>query len=127
MKNSMRAVALAIIFSIGTTSLIAPAQAALIGTEKAMQSQLTDRSHLKEFFDRADVIKALEEQGVDPLQAKARVDALTEEEAQKLAAHIDNAPAGAGIAGALATIFIVLLVTDILGLTKVFSFTRSVR
>ncbi|MFN7505563.1 MAG: PA2779 family protein [Limnobacter sp.] len=52
---------------------------------------------------------------------------MTEEEAQKLAAHIENAPAGAGIVGVLFTVFIILLVTDILGLTKVFPFTRSVR
>ena len=44
----------------------------------------------------------------------------------RLADQIDSAPAG-GIIGAILLVFFVLLVTDILGLTKVFPFTRSVR
>ena len=44
-----------------------------------------------------------------------------------LAGKVGTAPAGAGIVGALVFVFVVLLVTDILGLTKVFPFTRSVR
>ena len=59
-------------------------------------------------------------------QAMARVSALTDDEASQLAQQIDNAPAG-GFIGALLLVFFVLLVTDILGLTKVFPFTRSVR
>ena len=45
----------------------------------------------------------------------------------QVAGRIDQAPAGGDILGVLFTVFIVLLVTDILGLTKVFPFTRSVR
>ena len=44
-----------------------------------------------------------------------------------MADQIENAPAGSGIIGAIVLIFLVLLVTDILGFTKVFPFTRSVR
>ena len=38
----------------------------------------------------------------------------------------DKAPAG-GIIGVILFVFFVLLVTDILGFTKVFPFTRSIR
>jgi hypothetical protein len=56
------------------------------------------------------------------------VAALTDAEAAQLADQIDQAPAGASdILGVLVFIFVLLLVTDILGLTKVFPFTRSVR
>ena len=48
-------------------------------------------------------------------------------EVAQVAGRIDQAPAGGDILGVLFTVFIVLLVTDILGLTKVFPFTRSVR
>ena len=44
-----------------------------------------------------------------------------------LADRVDTAPAGAGIVGALFTIFVILLITDILGFTKVFPFTRSIQ
>jgi hypothetical protein len=40
---------------------------------------------------------------------------------------MDKAPAGGGIIGAIVLVFLVLLLTDILGFTKVFPFTRSVR
>jgi len=36
-------------------------------------------------------------------------------------------PAGGDIIGVLFTVFVILLVTDILGFTNVFSFTRSAR
>jgi hypothetical protein len=61
-------------------------------------------------------------------EMRARVDALTDAEAQQMLTQIDQAPAGASdVVGVLFTIFIILLVTDILGLTKVFPFTRSAR
>ena len=41
--------------------------------------------------------------------------------------QLDNAPAGGDILGVVLTVFFVLLITDILGLTKVFPFTRSIR
>ena len=44
-----------------------------------------------------------------------------------VAAGLAWTPAGGDILGLVFTVFIILLVTDILGLTKVFPFTRSVR
>jgi hypothetical protein len=56
------------------------------------------------------------------------VAALSDDEAAALAQQVDALPAGGdGLVGALVLIFVVLLVTDILGLTKVYPFTRSVR
>ena len=60
-------------------------------------------------------------------EALERVQALDDQQAHELAAQIDELPAGAGVLGAIVTIFVVLLITDILGFTKVFSFTRSIR
>lgn len=45
-----------------------------------------------------------------------------------LADQLDHAPAGAsGVLGAIVFIFLLLLITDILGFTKVYPFTRSIR
>ncbi len=44
-----------------------------------------------------------------------------------MATQIENAPAGSGIIGAIILVFLVLLLTDILGFTKVYPFTRSIR
>lgn len=102
----------------------------IIGTEAvaASQATLAQREHLKSLLARDEVRAALTQRGVDIGQVQARVDALTDDEAARIAAQIDQMPAGASdILGVLFTVFIILLVTDILGLTKVFPFTRSVR
>jgi hypothetical protein len=66
-------------------------------------------------------------QGVSSQAALERVAAMSDSEVAQLAGRIDQAPAGGDVLGILFTVFIVLLVTDIMGLTKVFPFTRSVR
>ena len=75
--------------------------------------------------------KILEQMDVDPKTIEDRVAAMTDEEASKFAHEIDTLPAGSdalgSLVGAAVFIFVLLLITDILGLTKVFNFTRSVR
>ena len=80
-------------------------------------------------LDRDDVRRQLESLGVNPLDARARVESLTDAEARQLAERIGELPAGAdtSILGILFAVFVILLITDILGLTKIFPFTRSIR
>ncbi|HWI14909.1 MAG TPA: PA2779 family protein [Burkholderiales bacterium] len=103
-----------------------PASAGIVTTDQVQSAG--ERDKLRSFLDRAEVRAQMESMGVDGTAARARVDALTDEEVSKLAGRIDSMPAGGdGILGVLFAIFIILLITDILGLTKVFPFTRSVR
>jgi hypothetical protein len=104
-------------------------QAAMIGTDQIHAANATRDEHarINAALDRPDVIAQLERMGVTRDDAQARVAALTDEEAATLALQIDSLPAGGDIVGALVLIFVILLVTDILGLTKVFPFTRSRR
>ena len=104
---------------------IVPTDALLAPTTS--QADGTDRARVAEFFARDDVRQTLVGQGVDADAATARVNAMSDAEVAQLAGRIDTAPAGGEVLGILFTIFIVLLVTDILGVTKVFPFTRSVR
>jgi len=100
-------------------SLALPAHAGMIAT---------DHGRMVEFLDRTEVQAQLQAYGVSAAELKARVGALTDEEAAQLAAHIDSLPAGGvNIISALLIVFLVLLLTDILGLTKIFPFTRPVR
>ncbi len=106
------------------------AYAKLIGTDEVVAAQslgYSDRAQLVASLERPEVAALLEQHGVTAAQAKERLAALTDAEVNQLAATIDSAPAGAGIVGALVTVFVVLLVTDILGFTKIFPFTRSIR
>ena len=99
---------------------------ALIGTEQAAAAQ-PGRALLAQTLARADVIAGLQARGVSVEAAQARVAALTDAEAAQVAAQIDQAPAGGDALGVILTIFVVLLITDILGFTKVFPFTRTIR
>lgn len=99
---------------------------ALIGTEQAAEAQ-AGRVLLEQTLARADVIAGLQARGVSVEAARERVAALTDSEAAQVAAQIDQAPAGGDVLGAIILIFVVLLITDILGFTKIYPFTRSIR
>jgi uncharacterized protein DUF6627 len=85
------------------------------------------RQSVERYMEREDVRAGLEQYGVKPEAAKARVAALGDDEVAALAGKIDSQPAGGEIIGALVFVFVLLLVTDILGFTKIFPFTRSVK
>ena len=103
--------------------------AGLVGTDGVAASANSEagRDRIRAFLDREDVRKELQKQGIDANDAKARVNALTDEEVQKVAGRLDKVPAGGDIIGVLFAVFVILLVTDILGFTKVFSFTRPIK
>lgn len=112
------------------TSLGLPMQAfaGIVSTEEAAAvTSSIERQKIISYLSRDEVRKSLEERGVNPQAAVDRVNTLSDSEVQQLAADIENAPAGADVIGVLFTIFIVLLITDILGFTKIFPFTRSIR
>ncbi|MDP2008072.1 MAG: PA2779 family protein [Rubrivivax sp.] len=118
--------------SIVFSGMAYAAPSSLIGTEQlaaatAPVEASDSRARLLGTLERADLVAALEARGVSVSDVRSRVDALTDAEAAQLLVQIDQAPAGADIVGVLFTVFIILLVTDILGLTKIFPFTRSVR
>jgi hypothetical protein len=97
-----------------------PVQAGMLPTD-------AERGQISSFLDREDVRAQLEARGVNPAHVKARVAAMTDQEAAQLAGEIDSLPAGGDVLGVLLTVFLVLLITDILGFTKIFPFTRSIR
>ncbi len=82
------------------------------------------------FLAKKEVEDKLAALGVDKNALKDRISSLTSDEIAQINAKIDQMPAGGdagAIVGVLAFIFVLLVVTDILGLTKVFTFTRSIR
>ncbi len=139
MTTSKRWVATLVAASLSYAGAMHSAQAALVGTAQIAESQgvvsidaqaMQQRAHVLSYLDRPEVAAGLQERGVSADQARERVAALTDAEVAQLSHTLDTAPAGAdggSIIGVIVFIFIVLLVTDILGLTKVFPFTRSVR
>jgi hypothetical protein len=137
MNFKNRSVAMMVAASLSYAGLLHSAQAALVGTEQVAAAQgvvsvdaeaAAQRAHVLSYLDRADVAAGLAEKGVSVDQARERVAALTDAEVAQLAHTLDTAPAGASdVLGVIVFVFLILLLTDILGLTKVFPFTRSVR
>jgi len=122
-----RIVASFLILCMGAMSVPAPVLAGIVSTEAAIAG--TERERLAGLLERGDVQQRLQELGVDPAQAKARVAALSDREAAQLAAQLDELPAG-GSSDLLIValiVFLVLLFTDIMGYTKIFPFTRSMK
>ena len=70
--------------------------AALIGTESVQDSVRgrEARAQLKQLIARGDVQAALIAHGIDPTEAKRRIDALSDEEVIRIADEIDQLPAG---------------------------------
>jgi hypothetical protein len=102
------------------------ANAALVGTEavvSAAQAQ-QDRERVLNTLNRDDVKAQLVARGVDPAQVQTRLESLTDEEVQTLAVKMDQLPAGGDGLGLLVFLFIVLLITDILGFTNIFPFVK---
>ena len=131
-RRPSRAIAANLILSCSLMGL-APAQAGMVSTEtvaaQTVHSEASSqaRSRVNDFLARDDVRQALMGQGMDLQAAQARVNAMSDVEVAELAGRVDSAPAGGSVLGVIFTIFVILLVTDILGFTKVFPFTRSIR
>lgn len=118
--------------SIAFTGFAQTASATLVSAEQVAQAttpatSTAARARIAATLDRPDVQAELVRYGVDPAAARERVAALSDEDAARLASQIETAPAGGDVLGVILFVFLILLVTDILGLTKVFPFTRSVR
>ena len=105
-------------------------QAAMVRTETVLTLSTAKnvRENLNQFLKREDVKAIMMAQGISSIEAKARVDSLSDAEIMKIADKMDQLPAGGStfgvIIGAAVIIFIVLLITDILGFTDVFTFVK---
>lgn len=133
MTRTRKALAFTVALALSHTAGLQAAHAGMIATD-AVAAQVTQaeaqsrRASVLATLNRADVAEALAAKGVDMEAAQARIASLSDAEVVALADQLDHAPAGASdVLGVIVFIFLVLLVTDILGLTKVYPFTRSVR
>jgi ribosomal protein S13 len=86
------------------------------------------RNTIKTILAREDAQAVLRAQGIDPLEAMARVDSLTDAEAQRIADQIEELPAGGGFfltfLLVVGIIVVILIITDAMGYTNVFTFVK---
>ncbi len=128
-KSAFRVTSRVLIVSMLSLTMPLPqANAELISTQEITQAQSqTERARIQDFLEREDVQNQMVAMGVDAQSAKDRVASLSDQEVARIAGKLDQAPAGGDVLGIIFAVFIILLVTDIFGLTKVFPFTRPVR
>ena len=121
---------LSFVLSVTLFTQITSAQIVSTGVILGQSTAISSKEKLIQTISREDVANKFQELGVDAKAIEARIASMTDEEASKVALQIDTLPAGAdagmSIIGAMVFIFIVLLITDIFGVTKVFNFTKSV-
>ena len=105
--------------------------AAMIETDATLDISVQGqeaRNTIKSILAREDAQAVLRAQGIDPLEARARVDSLTDAEAVRIADQIEELPAGGnfliGVLVAVGIIVVILAITDALGYTDVFTFIR---
>ncbi len=114
-----------------TSMPIGVAKAEMVTTDQVIEqvNPSEDHTRVMDFMLREDVQQQLTTLGVDPEEAARRVASLSDEEIQEIAGRLEELPAGEGgvgpIVGAIVIIFLVLLVTDLLGLTDVFPFVKK--
>jgi hypothetical protein len=87
------------------------------------------RTYVQSVLSREDVKAALAAQGIDVREAIMRTRALSDAEILAIADRMERLPAGGGTGETLIIVslivFVVLLVTDIMGYTDIFPFVRK--
>ncbi len=127
-RRLAKPVSYALITGVLALSLHGPAaRAAMVTTDQIVSAQQSqqNRANVTALLAREDVRKALSARGVSASDIQARVEAMTDQEVHTLAGKLDNLPAGGSALGTLAFIFIILIITDIMGWTDIFPFTKK--
>lgn len=127
MRRIARSVSTLMILAFTCLGIQAPAQAGMVGTGAMLGQELAaaERTQVLDALEREDIRRGLVDLGVDPVSARDRVHALSDEEVHQLAGRLDQLPAGGDALGVAVFIFVLLLVTDILGYTNVFPFVKK--
>lgn len=119
--------ALAVLFAWSCLFLPgSPAVAGWVSTRHALEGP---RAELASLIDREEIALGLRELGISPAEAKRRVAGLTDAEARDALGRLDTLPAGGNPVATVVTaglvVFLVLLLTDILGFTDIFPFVKK--
>ncbi|RRQ21724.1 PA2779 family protein [Thiohalobacter thiocyanaticus] len=101
----------------------AAAQTGLVGTGEmlAAESRALHLAEIQATLNRDEVRTQMLKLGVSPERVEGRLGALTDAELQRLAARINQMPAGAGVIEVVGIVFVVLLILELLDITDIFT------
>lgn len=104
------------------------AQGAMVSTAEAINVEQGDlsRDHLIALLEKEELKQQLAGYGLNASVAVERVNSMSDAEVALLNTRIDELPAGEGVVGIAAMIFIVFIITDALGATDLFTFVKPI-
>lgn len=108
---------------------VTPTYGAFMATEDllAQEQQEITQNRIAKLLDTAQARAALLNMGVAPETVRERVQRLTPQELAQLNSQLDQLPAGgSNILGVLVVIFLVFVITDMLGATDIFPFVHPI-
>ena len=105
------------------------AQSAIVTNGQLMHQaqQVYDKEALLESINRSDVQQQLSSMGVNTAELEDRINHMTGEEVAQLNKQLDELPAGGGVLGIIVIVFIVFVITDVIGATDIFPFIHPVK
>lgn len=120
---------LSLILSIALISAsIGNVQAAIVSNDQLIHKidQANDKAALLQTIKRADVQAQLSSMGVSSTDVETRIDQMTQEEIAQLNQNMAELPAGASVLGIVVLIFVIFVITDVIGATDIFPFIHPV-
>lgn len=127
-RFSRQVFALLTAFTLLFTTLPTANAAMVSNTTLFGQTQMDEqRQQLKDLLARDDVRDQLLALGADPATLDQRIDHLTADELAAINGKLEELPAGAGFLGAALVVFIVFVITDVIGATDIFPFIHPVK
>ena len=102
------------------------ASAAMIGTENLLETDRNQetRAYLQQLISRERIQNALVARGINPSEAQARINSLSEDEIERFAAKIDALPAGGSVTGFVlivgAVVLILIIIVEYTSVVKMF-------
>ncbi len=122
-RKISRTVSLFVIAAVFGLGIQASAYASILGTDTTLNIEQTSMAH--KLLARPDVQDQLVKLGVDPIDAMTRVNAMSHDELVALNGKLAKLPAGGDLVSTLGLVFLILLLTDILGYTDIFPFVKA--
>lgn len=128
MKSYQRMFALFLSFTLIFLS-VGPAHAAMVSNSQMIHAEQPQdgRAALLQALTRADLQAQLSDMGVDAADVTRRVNQMTPGEINQLNQRMAQLPAGEGVLGVIVLIFIIFIITDIIGATDIFPFVHPVK
>ncbi len=120
---------LTLVLSISLISLsFGQAHAAIVTNDQLIHQiqQQTDKAALLQTINRADVRQQMLNMGVTTAEIENRINQMTAEEIAQLNQQLEQLPAGGDVLGIIVLLFIVFVITDVIGATDIFPFIHPV-